>query len=324
MVDCEKPRSGHAMGRQHYPQVPDVEYHVFNSPDRSLITGMMVFDPFAAYKSITTIASHPISALERIFQSMPSQIRSIRVAYALNEYRYPYTEIQLRAHLNPSQRTAIVWWPGDHGTIGSRTTQELNISENTFLFMTEELRAAGFRLDEESVVAFRSMQTGERQVLQNSYKPVPYASLGGRNIRKPLPTHYISRMTRQMEEYTMLSEEGMREIVEPVFNPPQVQGNQQEGYFWTTKKRQNHVSECGGPHGDGNDGLMPPRQLTQQDLAREQRSAASRLGGQGRTVGQDTAHDPNVMGIGPNVPFETPHAPTILGSLPGTQSQQQH
>ncbi|KAK5257038.1 hypothetical protein LTR40_009829, partial [Exophiala xenobiotica] len=215
--------------RQHYPRVADVEYQVFNGPDRSLITGLMVFDPVAAYKSITTMASHPISALERIFQSMPSQIRSLRVAYALSEYWYPYTELRLGAYPNPSQRIAIVWWPGDHGTIGGRTIQNLNISENTFLFMTEELQAAGFRLEEESVVAFTSIQIVQRRALQNSYKPVVYGSLRGRNIREPLPTHHISRMTRQMGDYTMLSEEGMREIVEPVFNPPQVQGNQQRG-----------------------------------------------------------------------------------------------
>ncbi len=189
--------------------------------------------------------------------------------------------------------------------------------------MIEELQAAGFRLDEESVVAFRSIQIGQRRALQNSYKPVVYGSLGGRNIREPLPTHHISRMTRQMWDYTMLSDEGMLEILEPVFNPPQVQGNQQEGFFRTTKKAQNHVSEWRGSHGDGIDGLMPPRQLTPEDLAREQRSAASPLGGQGRTVGQGTAHSPNVMGIGPNVPFETPHTPTIVGYLLGTQQQQQ-
>ncbi len=49
----------------------------------------MVFDPVAAYKSITTVASHPISALERIFQSMPSQIRSLRVAYTLTNIGIP-------------------------------------------------------------------------------------------------------------------------------------------------------------------------------------------------------------------------------------------
>ncbi|KIV79243.1 hypothetical protein PV11_06812 [Exophiala sideris] len=48
-------------------------------------------------------------------------------------------------------------------------TLSLNVSQNTFLFMSQELQAAGFRLHQESIIALTALEVGQRQALQNYY-----------------------------------------------------------------------------------------------------------------------------------------------------------
>ncbi len=223
-----------------------------------------------------------------------------------------FTQIQVNATPTPAHRVAIVWWPGDHGNIGGGSTQSLNISQNTFLFMTQELQAAGFRLDPGTIRAFTDVKIGERQELQNSYSATTYGALGGRKFREPLPIHTISRMARMWEEYTLLSEEGIQQLLTPIFNPPEAQASQQGGYVWTTKQSRHTVREWAGPNGDGNDGLKPVSALTSQDESREGQGPLTGFAGQGRTIGQDPEQDDNITTIGPNVPHEDSHAPTQL------------
>ncbi|KAK4948741.1 hypothetical protein LTR10_012746 [Elasticomyces elasticus] len=295
-----------------YPVVPSIQYEVIKAPGVSLVEGVLVYDPVAAYKVPATAIGKPVSALERTLQSVPAQTRILRVAYALNEYRYPFTQIQLNATPNAAHRVAIVWWPGDHGNIGGGSTQSLNISQNTFLFMSQELQAAGFRLHQESISALTVLEVGQRQALQNSYSVKTYGPLGGRNFREPLATHNISRIARMWEEFTLLSEPGIQELLQPIFNPAVAQVNAHQGYEWVTKKSGNRVSEWAGLAGDGNDGLKPAQQVTAGDEAREGQGPPSGFAGQGATVGQDPEQVPNVTGLGPNVPHENPHAPTQL------------
>ncbi|KAK5454074.1 hypothetical protein LTS15_006074 [Exophiala xenobiotica] len=304
--------TGGTWAQANYPTVPDVQYEVIRGPGASLVEGLLVYDPVAAYKMPATGAGHPVTALERTLQSVPAQTRILRVAYALNEYRYPFTQIQLNPTPSTTHRVAIVWWPGDHGNIGGGSTQELNISQNTFLFMTQELQAAGFRFHAPSIEAFTALEIGQRQELQNSYSVKTYGPLGGKNYREPLATHNVSRMARMWEEYTLLSEQGIQELLTPIFTSTEPQASPQGGYVWTTRKSGHSVPEWAGMRRDGNDGLKPAAQVTSGDEEREGQGPMTAFPGQGRTVGQPPEQNPNVTTIGPNVPHESPHAPTQL------------
>ena len=303
---------GAAWTQDNYPDIPNIQYKVIRAPNVSLVEGVFVYDPVAAYKIPDTALGHPITALEKSSQDVPPQVRILRVAYALNEYRYPFAQIQLNAAPSATHRVAMVWWPGDHNNIGGGSRQALNISENTFLFMSQELEASGFRLQPTLIRDFTDLSIGERQKLLNSYNPFTYGLLGGHNIREPLPVHNISRMARMWEEYTLLNEPGIQELLEPIFNPPAPQGDDHQGYEWTTIKGKTPLREWTGSKGDWRDGLQAPSQLTQADQAGEHMGPQSIAAGQGLAVGQDPDQYPNITQIGLNVGHETPHAPTQL------------